>query len=300
MKATRIGQTGIKNGSAAAKSNTSTVYKVLLKDKTEGEMNVAVKEYMLPSHKENEESRAIVEDTLAFFFEDFEKSLMVVPPHPNLVRYWGLEYLPGMANGNLDRLMLTCDWVDHNKLKGPLPEDQVRDIIAGALQGLAHLHKAGISHDDVRPCNIFVTNIWRRRNPGDAVDKPHAVLTDYSIFKKIQEVLDPTGGNPTTKQAPSYVAPEVFSEGKDYDVYKADVWGMAATALSLLSGTEPWSELGKGVIMFKILGARTPPKYPEGLSGPCKSFLDTLFDRNFRNRPTAAEALTLEWLKDAK
>ena len=299
MKATRIGQCGIKNGTGT-KGKFSTVYKVLLKEKAEGDMNVAVKEYMVPSQKEDEEARALVEEALTNLIDDVEESLLTIEPHPNLARYYGLEYLPGMANGNLDRLMLTCDWVDHTPIKGPMEESKVRDIIAGALKGLAHLHKAGISHDDIRPVNILVTNIWRRRNPGDAPDKTHAVLTDYALFKKINDIIDPMGGNATTKQAPAYLAPEVYTDGKDYDYCKADVWSLAATALYMLAGVEPWAELGKGIIMMKILNSRNPPKYPEGISAQCKAFLDACFDRDFRSRPSAAEALTLEWLKDAQ
>lgn len=316
MKASRVGICAQKNGSATGKGLYSSVYKGRVdipaadgKGGTET-INVAVKEYLLPVQQGSDpEAQALTEEALTFLLEDIEELLVPVAPHPNLARVYGVEYAPGMHAGNLDRVLLTCDWVEHAaKLKGPLSEKIVRHHIRGALRGLAHLHAAGLSHDDLRPCNVLPTNIWEapgRANPEEQAEEKaeclaHPVVVDYAIFKKIQTILDPMGGNATTKQKPNYCAPEIFTDGGDYDAEKTDIWSLAAVCLELLAGKIPFAELdptGRGNIMFKIIQGKAPPKYPEGLGPEAKAFLNACFARDHGARPSAEEALTMAWFQ---
>ena len=326
MKAIRSGECATKQGNSTAKGTYASTYKSRLDDKsTKKTINVALKEYLLPLQKGDDEAMEMTYGNIEFMVEEFAEVLIPLAPHSNVARYYGIEFLPGMVGDNLDRVQVTCDWVEMTgvehakggtKLKGPIPEDEVKHIAKGILSALRHLHAHGITHDDLRPCNIMYTNSWPEEvdtngNGGRTKEEVefekakgygHPVLVDYNIFKKIMDVIDPMGGGATTKQKPAYCAPEIFTDGKDYDAEKTDVWSLACCMLELLSGKAPFHEMdpsGKGNIMFKIIQSRTPPKYPEGISADCKSFLDTCFDRNKESRPDAAGALSHKWLNAA-
>ncbi len=75
--------------------------------------------------------------------------------HPNVVRafdadqikrvlYIVMEYVPGMSLG--ERLK-----------KGPIPAAEMFDYAAQAALGLAHAHKQGMVHRDVKPSNMLLT-----------------------------------------------------------------------------------------------------------------------------------------------
>lgn len=322
MKATRSGQCATKQGNSTAKGTYASVYKSRLDENVTGKsINVALKEYLLPLQKGDDEAMEVTAGNLEFMVDDFTEMLIPMAPHSNVAHYYGIEFIPGMIGDNLDRVQVTCDWVEMagvewakggTKLKGPIPEPEVKHIAKGILSALKHIHAHGITHDDLRPCNIMYTHVWpevtdTNGNGGRTKEEvdfekangfAHPVLVDYNIFKKIQDVIDPMGGGATTKQKPAYCAPEVFTDGKDYDSARTDIWSLACCVLELLSGKAPFHELdpsGKGNVMFKIIQSRTPPKYPDGISADCKSFLDACFDRNKETRPDAATALAHAW-----
>lgn len=282
-------------------------------------LNVAVKEYVLPSCRDaGEGAREVQQDTLREFFDFFvPAAIESLPVHPRVVRVYGVEGIEGRSaagGGGLDRLQLTVDWVEKpaTKISTPLPEAVVQSLIRDVVRGIAHLHQHGLMHNDVRPVNMILSyTLLRNGKPDDAAEadarpavhndrKLYAFVSDYQIFKPIQRLLDPESGNATTKQKQNYLAPEVFSGGGEYDEAKVDTWGIGCVALEWLAGKLPFYELdptGKGQIMFKMMQSKAPPKYPEGLSDAAKAFLNACFDRDYNMRPSVADLLSLEWIK---
>lgn len=298
------GNCGLKAGSLVAKGTHTTVFKHRIAADAEAAIPipeataVAVKEYVLPSCSGSADAKEVQVSVLSSFVDDLvDRVINNVKPHKNICRLYGVEAVDAKSGGGLDRLLLTWGWVEKMErtkaeLHAPMPEQDVRKIAREITQAIAHLHEHGVSHDDLRPQNVLLT----RDHEANA---PTAVVTDYAIVKRVQELLDPESGNATTKQKPNYCAPEVFTNGGEYDAFKVDVWSIGATVLEMLSGKMPFSELdpsGKGNIMFKIIQGRTPSKYPEGLSGECVGFLNACFERNFDARPEAASLLEHPWL----
>ena len=303
IKGQREGMCAIKQGSFVSKGTLASVYKCRMDLPGNANVAVALKEFTVPAHRDDD-AAMMRDDIISSMLGEYRDVLLnreALPLHPHVAAYYGVEYNTGASQSTLDRVLLTTDWVEANgkKLRGPLPELEVKSIAKGIVGAVAHLHKHDVSHDDLRPCNVFTTVAWSRPTITDTT-VPHVVVTDYRLTKHILRLIDPESGGVTTKQRPQYCAPEVFTDGSNYDPMKCDVWGIGGTVLEFLSGKPPFVELdpsGKGSIMFKIIQSRAPPKYPDGLSVECKAFLDSCFTREYSRRPAAATLLEHSWIR---
>ena len=81
--------------------------------------------------------------------------------HPNIVRFYGLE-----QEGR--QVFMLIDYVDGESLKhkifdahGPLPFDQIMDIMGPLCQALQYAHNEGLVHADVKPGNIMIDKTGR-------------------------------------------------------------------------------------------------------------------------------------------
>jgi len=145
--------------------------------------------------------------------------LLSLRPHPNLplVRedfFWD------------DGYVLVMDWVEGTDLGAllletgdpGLPVSSVLAWLEQAARGIDHLHTQGVVHGDVKPANLVLTSEGR------------VVLVDFGIsrFHDDRGLL--------SVGSPGYAAPE--SSGAEISG-AADVYGLAATAVALLTGAPP-------------------------------------------------------------
>ncbi len=148
-----------------------------------------------------------------------EAELLVSVRHPNLVQVFGwlaseddpglvLQYLPG---GSL---------ADRLRDEGPLDWQTAARYVADVAEGLVAVHARGIVHRDVKPANI----LW---DP----DNDEAILTDLGVGIRLGEPYEAGGTIP-------YMAPEAF-EGRVSPAL--DVYGLAATLFTLITGQKPFS-----------------------------------------------------------
>jgi serine/threonine protein kinase len=147
--------------------------------------------------------------------------LMSLPPHQ------ALPVVRGDFFTDDGRYVLVLNWVDGTDLEQwlddegdpALPLDEVTEILALVATALDHLHTQDppIVHGDVKPANIIRTA------------KRGIVLVDFDIAGAA------TG--PAGVGTVGYVAPEVVAGEKPTPA--ADVYGLAATAVSLLDGGLP-------------------------------------------------------------
>jgi predicted ATPase/class 3 adenylate cyclase len=145
--------------------------------------------------------------------------LLSLRPHPSLplVRedfFWE------------DRYALVMDWVEGTDLGAllldtgdpGLPVSSVLSWLSQAADAIDHLHSQGVIHGDVKPANVVLTPEGR------------VVLVDFGISRRPDESgLRPLG-------SPGYAAPELLT-GEVSGA--ADVYGLAATAVALLTGSPP-------------------------------------------------------------
>ncbi len=130
---------------------------------------------------------------------------------------------------------------------GPLPAPRAVDIARQVLAGLAHAHRHGIIHRDVKPENIMV----EATDLGD-----HVRMLDFGLAKMMSE----TSGNLTGAMVvgtPSYMSPEQ-SRGDPVDA-KADVYGVGVVLFEMLTGAKPFQGEDAGETM-RMHREEPPPR----------------------------------------
>lgn len=174
---------------------------------------------------------------------DRERKIMgQLSAHPNVITPFRAGYTANRAP------FLVMEYVEEGSLEdlaaalGPLPWTDAVDYIIAATEALGHAHEQGVLHRDVKPGNILLA---------DGVPK----LTDFGIAA-IREA--------TTSQVGYTLAhcpPETFTDGTDERDERSDLYSMASTLYTLISGHAPFDVEGpdsQQAYMFRIIDQRVP------------------------------------------
>ena len=210
-------------------------------------------------------------------FDREQRAMGRVSGHPNIVpvlhsglTFTGRPYIV-MPYHSRDTL---GSWI---KGHGPLPVNEALTIgvrLAGALETA---HRAGVLHRDVKPPNVLLTNYGEPQ------------LSDFGIARIV-------GSRETAANllvgSPSYTAPELF-EGRAASV-AADVYGLAATVFTLLSGEPPFVfRSGENPIAFvrRVMAGPIPDLRAKAVPDQVASALEVGLNTDPARRPSSAAAL---------
>jgi len=185
-----------------------------------------------------DEPDAELERTLVANFQNEAVALDRVR-HPNVINRLGhgtaidlegttfhyivLEYLPGGDMSALTR-------------NRPLPIDRAVYYLEQVCSGLAHAHKCGVIHRDIKPQNLLLT-----------ADRQIVKIADFGVAR-----IDATEGAITRVGTNIYSAPEHnplvqtgqldtsrLDASRDHLTPAADIYSLAKTAYALLAGESP-------------------------------------------------------------
>lgn len=111
--------------------------------------------------------------------------------------------------------------------EGRLPVSDVVFVLRDLCEALAHAHRHGIVHRDIKPDNVLLSD-------------GHALITDFGVARAVTEATaDVSGGTRSTALGtPTYMAPEQTSDGPHVD-HRADIWALGVLAYELLVGRPP-------------------------------------------------------------
>jgi diguanylate cyclase (GGDEF)-like protein len=167
------------------------------------------------------EDRAFVEQLRV------EAAMLARLQHPNLVQIYSF----GQTGSDSYFVMELVEGeglqqaIDRGRLEGtPIPIAEIVAVVDEVASALDALHDRGIVHRDVKPSNVI-------RDPF----RDRAVLVDVGIARRFGQFVEAAG-------TPGYVAPEVIA-GQEATP-RSDVYGLAATAYSLLTLAAPWGDDG--------------------------------------------------------
>jgi serine/threonine protein kinase len=197
--------------------------------------------------------------------------------HPNVVtvhevdRHEGVWFLVmELAQGSA---------ADVLRRRGPLPWAEATRLTADACRGLAAAHAAGIVHRDLKPANVLLAQ--------DGTGK----LADFGLAR-VAGRLEISSLNGRVVGTPDYMSPEQC-RGQPLDG-RSDVYSLAATYYTLLTGHPPYSGKTPVEVMFAQCAAPTPdprevrPDVPEA----CATLLRRAMAKKREVRcPTAAALL---------
>jgi len=168
--------------------------------------------------------------------------------HPHIVRVLDR----GEFNG---RLWISMDYVDgtdagrliRERYPDGMPEEDVAEIVTAMADALDFGHERRLLHRDVKPENILV-------NASDG-HRRRVLLTDFGIARRIDDVSNLTDADVAVGTI-SYIAPEQLL-GKPLDG-RADQYALAATAFHLLTGSPPFEDSNRAVVISHHLGTPAP------------------------------------------
>ncbi|MGW2218583.1 protein kinase domain-containing protein [Nonomuraea sp. NPDC001684] len=158
--------------------------------------------------------------------------------------------------------------------EGPLPPRLVAEIGVDLLGALRAAHSQGITHRDVKPGNVLITESGR------------VVLTDFGIAKA-------EGDSRLTKTgmvigSPGYTAPE-RARG-EYTGPESDIWSLGATLYFAVEGRPAYERATIAETLAALLSESADPPTQAGRLRPV---LNGLLNKDYRQRLSAAKAETL-------
>src|SRR5699024_6057450 len=172
----------------------------------------------------------------------------------------------------------------HLEQHGPMSPTQVEHTARALLGGLKSAHAAGVTHRDVKPANIMLTEDER------------TVLTDFGIANVDgSTALTQTG---VYIGSPEYMAPERFEGARALPA--SDLWSLGVTLYAPLEGRARSKRDSITAIISAILTAPMPPEPlaqehtpPTTESAPIRALIAALLDRDVEQRPGPDQALQL-------
>ncbi|XP_072983489.1 mitogen-activated protein kinase kinase kinase 20-like [Typha latifolia] len=151
-------------------------------------------------------------------------------------------------------------------------ESQVRRFTLSLLKGLAHIHRKGYVHCDIKPQNVLV---W---------SSDEVKITDFGLAKRSGE----RSHGSLIRGSPLYVAPEGVKRN-EYEK-PADIWSLGCTVVEMLTG-EPARKLPGSVelpaMLFWIARGNLSVEIPEAASEAAKDFLRRCLEYEPERRWTA-------------
>ncbi len=175
--------------------------------------------------------------------------------------FMAMEYLPG---GTL-----------RTKLREAQAEGQlfeVRRIVDFATQiakGLAHAHRHGIVHRDVKADNVLFTA------------EGEAKLTDFGVAQVSGRSVN--GKDRLTVGTAAYMSPEQ-ANGLETD-HRSDIFSFGVLLYEMAAGRVPFSGEREEVILYDIVNSKTPPLREERGDLPARFYL--IVDKALEKKPDA-------------
>ena len=126
---------------------------------------------------------------------------------------------------------------------GPIAVDEARTIAIQLTEGLVHAHEHGITHRDIKPRNIMLT------------DGGQAKLLDFGVARDIDAATLTREG--AAVGTPAYMSPEQ-SRGEPTDA-RSDLWSLGVVLYEMLAGMRPFVGDGPLTVMNAIANRDPEP-----------------------------------------
>uniref|UniRef100_A0A0E0K2K7 Protein kinase domain-containing protein n=1 Tax=Oryza punctata TaxID=4537 RepID=A0A0E0K2K7_ORYPU len=185
------------------------------------------------------------------------------------------------------------DWIRLRR-GAPVPEPVAAAVIAQLAEALAHCHRRGVAHRDVKPDNILLDVVGDDDDGIDGAGTPRARLADFGSAAWVGESGGSAEGLVGT---PHYVAPEVVAGGEYGE--KADVWSAGVVLYVLLSGGAlPFGGETAAEVLASVLrgSVRFPPRLFAGVSPAAKDLMRRMMCRDTWRRFSAEQVLGHPWI----
>jgi serine/threonine-protein kinase len=202
--------------------------------------------------------------------------------HPNIVPIYSVDERDGlvyfvMAYVNGDTV------ASRLHARGPMPAEEVRNILIQVADALAYAHERGVVHRDIKPDNILIEQSDNR-----------VMVTDFGIARAVTEGADArltaTGMAIGT---PAYMSPEQSMGEREIDG-RSDLYSLGIVAYQMLTGELPFTAQSTPALLVKHISERPPPveeRCPDAPHDLTRAIM-LLLEKEPANRFPSAEALS--------
>jgi hypothetical protein len=190
--------------------------------------------------------------------------------HPNIAQVFDYGEAAGPEPGYL--VMELVDGLSLTRIldDGPLPPEDVMDIVAQAARGLAAAHRAGLVHRDIKPGNLLLRS--------DGLVK----VTDFGIAHADGETAVTQPG--MLIGTPAYLAPERVSGAPATPA--ADLYALGVVAHQCLTGQVPFAGEALAVALAHL--DRGMPALPPSVPPAVAALVTELTRKDPAARPPSA------------
>jgi formylglycine-generating enzyme required for sulfatase activity/serine/threonine protein kinase len=162
-----------------------------------------------------------------------------IPPHTNIANY---EAVYQFQNKHEVTDYAVMQFYEDGTLKDILQREnlnpaQKTTIIFGLLNGVSHLHKAGIVHRDLKAGNILMA----RDQKGEFIPK----ISDFGLSKLLDYGLDESLSNSFQGGSIDYSSPEQFMGLKL--MQNTDIWSLGVMLFEIFTGRKPFQGDGPSI-----------------------------------------------------
>jgi serine/threonine protein kinase len=182
--------------------------------------------------------------------------------------------------------MEVCQGGDLNEVvqqHGGLTEELAKRYFHHVMSALAHIHRLGIAHRDIKLENVLVTSDGR------------AKLTDFGLCR----TLPPESGMVTVCGTLVYAAPEIVRE-EPYGL-PVDIWSAGVLLYAMVACHFPWST--EDNLPTEMVAQETSRQilegifeFPDSFSFDLVNLIGSMMALNPSDRPTAEQVLMHPWM----
>ena len=162
-------------------------------------------------------------------FDRERRAMGTVSGHPNI----GVVYTSGFTATHEPYIVMEMirggSLADRLEREGPLPAADVIELGITLADALEHAHQGGVLHLDLKPENILMSRFGTPK------------IVDFGIAALVHE----ESSTSAIRATPAYADPDVLDG--HHGTVRSDVYGLAATLFTLLSGGPPYSQGPSGL-----------------------------------------------------
>ena len=177
-----------------------------------------------------------------------EAKLVMNLNHPNIIKYYGLEYEQKSAYLSME---LITGGNLYDFIRGKFTSTDywtvIEQVLKDVARGMAYLHAYQIVQGDLKSHNILLRE-----------ETYQAVICDFGIAKSLNdEIPQERKRSNTTKGTIRWMAPEICAPPPEASSFASDVWAYGCVILEVTSGLEPWAEqYADDSLLFRALQRR--------------------------------------------
>ncbi len=141
--------------------------------------------------------------------------------------------------------------------RGPLPLSQVARYGAQIADALAHAHRAGITHRDLKPGNIMITAAGAKLLDFGLAKFVESSPSAISRAAHSETAVQPLTAEGTIVGTFQYLSPEQL-EGTEAD-HRADIFALGVVLYEMATGQRPFKGESRAILMRAILTSDPVP-----------------------------------------